>query len=659
MNSLRGLCRTLLHDRADAAAVQAAEEYFESALAEALRKGSSPQFGQPWSPQVQPDPESGHRTVLLALAPTLLLDGIWLSRVAQPATAHHPAECRLLELYCRIVGLDDPAASVPLRFRARLVLAGVYLPPVADPGFFLAPGIPDFAWPQPAAQLCLLHRPRSYFPELLGYTLARSLREPDWWDDHDPAEAERCLALARSALEACPDRDEQRVHAGWTLYCALFAGLLGEAADQSSRRLTAREAMVRIVQAKRAHALGHHGGVMLAERSLDRWLAEACSDPGPLLDILRDSPFADRVCPAGSRLIRAMDFGGPMFGVFDAAERQICLDWIEDGDRNVSPSANGSAYVPSKAAPKPSQHPGPRSKRALYTALLQAESPADMPDRATQAVERILRIARIAMPFQRAYHRFFPYDEAAFHARIEAIHRHEIGRYRPLAAPLRIGKDYCHGVILQLAPAILVDGCWLAGIATAAESLDTLNRHLMKIYADELGNGRPERNHPNVYRRLLADLGIELPPFDSDAFAADPRFLDAAFDIPIYLLAIGQRTHSYFPELLGLNLAIELSGLGAGYMRAIDMLLHHGIDPSIVQLHLSIDNLASGHAARARDAIVIYMDEMGRKGGPEISRRIWKRIWTGYLSLNIAALALGFRFQPSQAGRLASQTERL
>lgn len=647
MNGLRELCRSLLHGPADAVAVQAAQGFFESALSEAAVHDAAPRFGLAWSPPVPPEFESeaGHRAVLLALAPTLLLDGIWLARVAQPATAHRPAECCLWELYCRSVGLDDPVSSAPARFRAKLTLAGLSLPALDNPEFFHSPDIPDFAWAQPAVQLCLFHRPRRYFPELLGYTLARSLREPGGWEGPDPAEAERCLALARAALEACPDRDEKRVHAGWALYCALFAGLLREAEEQSNRRFTAREAMARIIQAKRHHALGHHGRVMLACRGLDQWLAEA--DTGAVIEALSDSPYVDRVCPADSRLIRAMDFGGPMFGVFDSTERQHCLDWIEDENRNVGPDAHGPAYVSRQAGPKPSQIPGPRTKRAMYTALLRAESPADVPDRANKTVDRILRLSRLSLPWQRAYRRFFPYDEGAFHARIEAIHRHEIGRYRPLGTPAGIGKDFCRWAILQLAPTILVDGCWLAGIATAAESLGPISRHLLKIYADELGNGHPERNHPNVYRRLLDELGIALPPFDSEAFAQDPRFLDAAFDLPVYLLAIGQRPHSYFPELLGLNLAIELSGLGAGYMRAIDMLRHHGIDPAIVQLHLSIDNLASGHAAKARDAIAIYMDEMGRKGGAEVARGIWRRIWSGYLSLDIAVLTLGFRLRLS------------
>ncbi|MFM8441840.1 MAG: iron-containing redox enzyme family protein, partial [Methylococcus sp.] len=131
-----------------------------------------------------------------------------------------------------------------------------------------------------------------------------------------------------------------------------------------------------------------------------------------------------------------------------------------------------------------------------------------------------------------------------------------------------------------------------------------------------------------------------LPAFDSEAFARHPGLLDTAFDIPVYLLAMGLFGAHYRPEQLGLNLAIELSGLGAGYLRAIDILRHHGMDPTIIQLHLSIDNLASGHAAWAREAIVLHLDEVRRLGGDTALAAAWRRVWLGYQSLQAASLGL-------------------
>lgn len=654
MDGLRPLCQTLLNGLPERSDLNAAEHFLRSALKAAVRPGDteSPPC-LPWEPP-NPSSPADRRRVLQTLAPTLLLDGVWLARVAWPATGHRESEGHLLDLYGRIVGLDDPARSPPLRFRAELVTAGLHLPDLDSPAFFRDPRFPAAALRLPALHLGLLHRPRDFFPELLGYTLAHLYRKPAWWDA-EPSFPDAAGHLALAALEAYPDKHihEERIRAGWTLYRREFEALLGAVDGLLTRRRTAGEAMAALLRAKLPQAIGYHGRIRLHGRGLDQWLADSGGDPRPLLRALRNSPRVDPACPAGSRLVRAMEFGGPMFGVFDADERQACLAWIEDpeaptasptiAEENEENAAEAPA-MPAGFPPPPSRRipdrPGRGAVRFLYTALLRAQSPADCPPAAEAFVQRLLRRTRRLSLLQPAHRRRFPYSPAAFHARIEALHRREVERYRPLAGPPTVSRDFCRWAALQLAPAILVDGAWLAGIATAAEKLDDTSRHLLGIYADELGNGQPDRNHPNIYRRLLESLELRLPDFDGEEFARHPEFLDSAFEIPVYLLAMGQLSDRYFPELLGLNLAIELSGLGAGYMRVIDILRHYGIDPTILQLHLSIDNLASGHAARAREAIVLYLDEVRRREGAGGIEPLWERLWTGFLSLNAATLGL-------------------
>lgn len=657
MDGLRPLCQTLLNGAPERSDLDAAEHFLRSALKAAARPGDpEAPLRLPWEPPNFPNPEApaDRRRVLQILAPTLLLDGVWLARVAGPATGHRQSEGHLLDLYGWIVGLDDPARSPPLRFRAELVAAGLHLPDLDSPAFFRDSRSPAFALRLPALHLGLLHRPRSFFPELLGYTLAHLGRKPVWWDA-EPSFPDVAGHLALAALEAYPDKQlhEARIRSGWMLYRREFEALLGAITEFLARRHTAEEAMAALLRAKLPQAVGYHGRLRLHGRGLDRWLADNRDDPRPLLRALRNSPRVNPACPAGSRLVRAMEFGGPMFGVFDADERQTCLEWIENpetptaspiiAEENEENAAEAPA-MPAGFPPLPSRkipdRPDRIAARSLYTALLRAQSPADGPPAAEAFVQRLLRRTRRLSLLQPAHRRRFPYSPTAFHARLEALHRREVERYRPLAGPPTLSRDFCRWAALQLAPAILVDGAWLAGIATAAEKLDATGRHLLRIYADELGNGQPDRNHPNIYRRLLDSLEFRLPDFDGEAFARTPEFLDSAFEIPVYLLAMGQSGSRHFPELLGLNLAIELSGLGAGYMRVIEILRHHGIDPTIVQLHLSIDNLASGHAARAREAIVLYLDEARRREGAEAVEMLWKRIWTGFLSLDAAALGL-------------------
>jgi hypothetical protein len=648
MSELRRLCQTLHNGTPQSPDLQAAADLLSVALADAAEPAEAP-FGNAWDTPDLPRPEcpAQRRRVLEALAPMRLLDGIWLARAAWPATGHRETECHLLALYCRSVGLDDPARSPPLRFRAGLVAAGAYLPPVESPSFFAEPRVPDAALRLPALHLSLFHRPRRFRPELLGYTLAWACRKPAWWDDPLIGDDE-AGRLASAALAAYPEREvhEARIRAGWNLYCGEFRLLLEDIGGRLSRRTTAEDAMAEIVRARLPEAIGYHGRITLQGRSLDRWLVESADDPCPLLAALRESPRVDKACPAGSRLIRAMEFGGPMFGVFGAAEKQACLAWIENpANAATGATPSGKAFAPMSAGPA-SATPGKPNRaapRKLYTALLQAESPADCPAAAETFVRRILRRACWLSLLQPAHKRRFPYSPEAFHARIDALHRREVERYRPLSGPPKLSRKFCRWAALQLAPAILVDGAWLAGIATAAEKLGDLGRHLLKTYADELGEGREEWNHPNVYRRLLESLDYRLPTVDSREFAEYSGFLDSAFDIPVLILAMGQLSDKYFPELLGLNLAIELSGLGAGYMRVAEILEYHGMDAAIIRLHLSIDNLASGHAARARDAIVLYLDDARRREGTAAVAALWARIWAGYLSLDAAGLAFAAR----------------
>ncbi|MGZ8250321.1 iron-containing redox enzyme family protein, partial [Methylomagnum sp.] len=683
----RQLCQTLLNGVPSQDDLRAAANLLDSALTTVGRAciPMPDDFGQPGMSGTStcptyeltlPKPESpaARRHILQALAPTLRLDGIWLARVAQPATGHLAAESQLFELYCRMMGLDDPARSPALRCRASLILAGVHLPDLDNPGFCRSgfsptspPGVTGYraeARPTLALlHLCLMHRPRTFFPELLGYTLAHVHREPAWWDapppdgTDDPRAEFRALALA--ALDSYPPRESHagRIRAGWDLYRHGWNSLLAELAAQP-RPVTAEDAMAALIRAKLPQAIGYHSRVKLAGRGLDDWLraGESTGDFRPLLQALRDSPRIDRACPVASRLIKAMAFGGAMFGVFDEAERRVCLAWIEEETASFPRSAwecshgRSASRIGGRGDGENGASPASRnaergndgvSVRGLYTALLRAESPADFPPAADAFVERILRRARWLdrlRPWRR-----FAYSHAAFHDHIENLHRRAVARYRPLVGPPKASREFCRWAALQLSPAILVDGAWLAGIPTAAEKLGDIGRHLLKIYADELGNGQTDWNHPNVQRRLLDGLGYELPSFDSGEFAAHPGFVAAAFDIPVYLMAIGQRPDKYFPEILGLNLAIELSGLGAEYMKVVDVLNYYGIDSTIIKLHLSIDNLASGHAARAREAVVLYLDGILKREGGAAGEAQWRRIWAGYLSLNVAGFGLAGR----------------
>ena len=104
------------------------------------------------------------------------------------------------------------------------------------------------------------------------------------------------------------------------------------------------------------------------------------------------------------------------------------------------------------------------------------------------------------------------------------------------------------------------------------------------------------------------------------------------------MLSLANHTTEFLPELLGLNMAIELSGLGQHYMRLVDDWKYWGINPKIANIHISIDNVATGHTFLAKKAIQEYMDDILHKtANYELVDQYWRRIFTGYSSLRFVA----------------------
>jgi hypothetical protein len=187
---------------------------------------------------------------------------------------------------------------------------------------------------------------------------------------------------------------------------------------------------------------------------------------------------------------------------------------------------------------------------------------------------------------------------------------------------------------LQICPMILVDGAWLKRWGSPGLVDTPIGALMYKIFSDEIGNGDCKQNHPNIYRALMQEMGIELPNFRSRSFINFQGFNQDAFEVPAFWLSISLFPHCYLAETLGLNLAMELSGVGGAYRQARDELRAHGFSTLFVDLHNTIDNVSSGHSAMAIEAIEIWMDPYLRSNNPKQIEEAWLRVWTGYRALN-------------------------
>ncbi|WP_198409852.1 iron-containing redox enzyme family protein [Thiomonas arsenitoxydans] len=185
--------------------------------------------------------------------------------------------------------------------------------------------------------------------------------------------------------------------------------------------------------------------------------------------------------------------------------------------------------------------------------------------------------------------------------------------------------------VLSLAPLTMIDGAWLAGFAHPAVACSGYGCRLFETFFDELGNGIETQNHPAIYRNLLRALHGDLPATVDSGYANASCFSDKDFELPVFWLAIGRYPLTYCAEILGLNLAMELSGVGGGYRRTHKALVAYGYPTMFVDLHNSIDNISSGHTAWAAASLDAYLSTFPRSD----SAAVWVRVRNGFAALNL------------------------
>ena len=179
--------------------------------------------------------------------------------------------------------------------------------------------------------------------------------------------------------------------------------------------------------------------------------------------------------------------------------------------------------------------------------------------------------------------------------------------------------------VQQVAPTKLVDGAWLHG--TLRHWLDPRFHGLIRTFLEELGDGDPRCNHVLIYQRLLSRLGC------AQALPLDPaRYLQGALQ-----LALGQHGEDFLPEVIGYNLGYEQPPLHL--LITAHELAELGIDAHYFQLHVTIDNAASGHARRALESLRLLM-------AGEDAQAFYGRVRQGYrlndLGTDTPSLIAGF-----------------
>ncbi|WP_037686917.1 iron-containing redox enzyme family protein [Streptomyces durhamensis] len=645
---------------------------------------------------------AGHEEVLvrravLGCAPLSLVSGAWLQWLSAPGTFEVPVVLRILALYASDVGAGHPHASrgsAFLELLRRLRLAEHAVPAARLTG---DQRIPESAFRLPGLLLAMSRRPDDFRGELLGADLClravgllpalamvRQARPAETdWDAVDPsvpreADAERpdrqCRALVEELVAEDGDRAADAVRRGfaWTLGAlrawsgGLYAELVaaGDPAFDMAElmRLRAREGSV------------YHHQFQLEGKPLARWLAECRTDAYPLLDALSRSKLVKPGRASASSLVRGLvGERGPMFRVFSPEDLNVIRRWIDSlptpSDGTTVPTAE-----PAPAAAAAESAPAAAPAPAAVAAALRAghRGPGRVPSSVREAYHLLMR--RTDSPELRVWAKRYV---AGWLARS----RHGMDE-RTMPLPVRWGREGLrpwlqerhdrHGAefeenadvplpsreavvddTVQTAPLTLIDGSWLQGFTDYEQASSEIGHSLFETYWDELGNGEPRLNHPLIYRDVLKEMGVDLPPTASAEFARWPGFRDESFELPVYWLCVGRFPRTFLPEVLGLNLAMELSGVGGTYRRARLALKAYGFSTRFVDIHNTIDNVATGHSAWAADAVDTLMAALPETPGPGGREETWQRVRTGYRSLNPPS-GVGARLA-ARRGRLAGR----
>lgn len=194
-------------------------------------------------------------------------------------------------------------------------------------------------------------------------------------------------------------------------------------------------------------------------------------------------------------------------------------------------------------------------------------------------------------------------------------------------------KEEAEWWLKQAAPVKYVDGAWLGHInkITTPFKYRNITKNAWQVMSEELGDGDLTKNHVYVYRQLMDDIKAGLPAADSEEFINPRHKLDQTrcWKAAMAQLLISLFPHDFLPESLGFNMAYE--SLPLHLLKTVKELREVRLNPYYFELHISIDNADSGHAAMAMAAVTDYIDLIEREQGPEAAHTAWRRVQAGYI----------------------------
>lgn len=626
-----------------------------------------------------PDGDGARQAVSALLTQSLPMAsalGCWLQNLSAPGVFEDEVQLQLMALLADDVGVGRPEASRFQEFRLLLNLERLSAVAVGVDELASLAAVGEELYALPAVLQALSRRSDEFGFELVGVDyVARSLGMLPCWAALRPqlrssiqwarldlgaatelSELGEPRELSGQIVAACADLGPEtaaRVAAG----AAWFAGALelwnARVLAAGRQALDPEQAMAALLRARAREGAVYHQDFVIEDRPLSDWMREAQQDPLPLLRVLARSKLIKPGNSARSLLVNGLvGVQGRMFRIFSPEDLAVARRWI-DHLPSADPSADQSADQPSADQPSADQSadPGrlsyPTPSRSPAVSPQQGVRPADLRQAYFLLQGRALEPQTRAFALDYVHHWLELSDKSLDKSgqslpsewTVEGLRPWLLNQHDQHDRQFSTAEDELperEAVIdssLQLAPLTLIDGSWLQGFTDVHLASSRVGAPLFQTYWDELGNGRLSLNHPKMYRDGLAEMGVRLAPTSSYEFAHDPRLREESLRLPVYWLCLGKFPTTFLPEILGMNLAMELSGVGGSYRSARRFLAHYGFSTRFVDVHNTIDNVSTGHSAWAADAIDTYLRTHPNRHDPSRLAAEWHRVRVGYESL--------------------------
>lgn len=401
--------------------------------------------------------------------------------------------------------------------------------------------------------------------------------------------------------------------------------------------ISAQDAVLEMIQRKARFAAGHHSAVYLQGESLEGLLngQQACHQR--ILQHLASSSLISPGRPDESPLLtHSVSVTGPMFEAFTQTELRELREWIEglvQDTPSVAPQPRfdvEGVYVPpldlEAAAEKETAQIARMKPYEVLFRFVNADRYPLFRIYAKRYAESVLAQIDKVFATEPLFAEEKPptYTESAVAQLVWKHHERNL-RWRTQSQEQ---LEALWQQMFRTEPMMLpLDGCWLQGFVDVYRSGLEEYGWLFRIYASEQGDGQIDWNHNRIYRLCFTedDPKFHAPTTSLELFAA---YRDHFLSGVLLKTAMSLHTSYFLPELLGLNLANEASGVGGTYLYYAHRYAeadspYRSLD---FKLHNSIDNYVSGHTKWSLSAVQAFMNRV-RAVAPSLVDAQWRRIW--------------------------------